>query len=291
MQPPLYGVFVVERFQSGASFFVRPGAGFFAPTRSIAKPARAGGVKVGRRANLAAYSGFARPHLDSFEHDRPSFMGRADGAVPTASFSEIAMHSPEDSANLMSRREASWRRRSKTGLHAMTDTSSFVAIASTIAACAGIGAAVDFYLGKSGAQRINRRLEDWWLRLSYVKWRRFGQEEAQIAVERMDTLFGSFISLRRVKIVVVLIAVGCLATLIPYFCTQNEYLYEGFFSNPHTIALTAFIVISSAVAFSFSISVTRNISWFLAKCIPQGYFASLLEFLILVCLHMAMIAI
>jgi hypothetical protein len=48
-----------KRFQSGASFFVRPGAGFFAPTRSIAKPARAGGVKVGRRANLAAYSGLA----------------------------------------------------------------------------------------------------------------------------------------------------------------------------------------------------------------------------------------
>ncbi len=42
---------------------------FFAPTRSIAKPARAGAVKVGRRPNLAAYSGFARPHLDSFEHD------------------------------------------------------------------------------------------------------------------------------------------------------------------------------------------------------------------------------
>jgi hypothetical protein len=44
---------------------------FFAPTRSIAKPARAGAVKVGRRPNLAAYSSLARPHLDSFEHDGP----------------------------------------------------------------------------------------------------------------------------------------------------------------------------------------------------------------------------
>ena len=44
---------------------------FFAPTRSIAKPARVGAVKVGRRPNLAAYSGLARPHLDSFEHDSP----------------------------------------------------------------------------------------------------------------------------------------------------------------------------------------------------------------------------
>jgi hypothetical protein len=44
---------------------------FFAPTRSIAKSARAGAVKVGRRPNLAAYCGLARPHLDSFEHDGP----------------------------------------------------------------------------------------------------------------------------------------------------------------------------------------------------------------------------
>jgi hypothetical protein len=44
---------------------------FFAPTRRIAKPACAGAVKVGRRPNLAAYSGLARPHLDSFEHGGP----------------------------------------------------------------------------------------------------------------------------------------------------------------------------------------------------------------------------
>ena len=42
---------------------------FFAPTRNIAKPTRAGAVKVGRRPNLAAYSALARPYLDSFEHD------------------------------------------------------------------------------------------------------------------------------------------------------------------------------------------------------------------------------
>ena len=66
---------------------------FFAPTRSIARPARAGAVKVGRRPNLAAYSALARPYLDSFEHDRtlgavgmtirgePAFLG-ADQIAP-----------------------------------------------------------------------------------------------------------------------------------------------------------------------------------------------------------------
>src|SRR5712671_4780946 len=41
---------------------------FFAPTRSIAKPTRAGAVKVGRRTNLSAPSALARPYLDSCEH-------------------------------------------------------------------------------------------------------------------------------------------------------------------------------------------------------------------------------
>jgi len=41
---------------------------FFVPTRSIAKPARAGAVKVGRRTNLSKRSALARPYLDSSEH-------------------------------------------------------------------------------------------------------------------------------------------------------------------------------------------------------------------------------
>jgi hypothetical protein len=37
----------------------------------IAKPARAGAVKVGRRSNPAARTDLAWPHLYSFEHDGP----------------------------------------------------------------------------------------------------------------------------------------------------------------------------------------------------------------------------
>ena len=73
----MYGVFIVKRFESGdLSFSLYRSVSlfdlesrFFAPTRSIARPARAGAVKVGRRSNLASYCALARPHLDSFEHD------------------------------------------------------------------------------------------------------------------------------------------------------------------------------------------------------------------------------
>jgi hypothetical protein len=44
-------------------------ARFFVPTRGSLTSSRAGAVKVGRRAKLAACSELARPYLDSFEHD------------------------------------------------------------------------------------------------------------------------------------------------------------------------------------------------------------------------------
>jgi hypothetical protein len=56
-------------FVPSSCFFVRSQARFFVPTRASLRPARAGAVKVGRRANLSACSALARPHLYSSEHD------------------------------------------------------------------------------------------------------------------------------------------------------------------------------------------------------------------------------
>src|SRR6476620_2154058 len=44
-------------------------ARFFVPTRSSARPSRAGAVKVGRCTNLSTCFALARPYLYSFEHD------------------------------------------------------------------------------------------------------------------------------------------------------------------------------------------------------------------------------
>ena len=57
---PCMGAFLSSGFEAGhvvliVSLFDLESR-FFAPTRSIAKPARAGAFKVGRRPNLAAYS-------------------------------------------------------------------------------------------------------------------------------------------------------------------------------------------------------------------------------------------
>src|SRR4249920_1540034 len=69
------GLFLSRSSQSGNSVVFRQfplfdlKARFFVPTRGSLTSSRAGAVKVGRRANVAACSELARPYLDSFEHD------------------------------------------------------------------------------------------------------------------------------------------------------------------------------------------------------------------------------
>jgi hypothetical protein len=60
----------------------------------------------------------------------------------------------------------------------------------TIAACGGVGAFVDFWIGKGGEKRVRDWLETWWLRFSYVNVRNFGREEANFAVTVLNRLFG-----------------------------------------------------------------------------------------------------
>jgi hypothetical protein len=69
---------------------------------------------------------------------------------------------------------------------------------STIAACSGVGAFIDFWIKKRGQERVRDWLETWWLRFSYVRWGNLGREEAIFAVQVIDYAFGrKFFSARR----------------------------------------------------------------------------------------------
>src|SRR5260370_4423545 len=66
------------------SSFVRAKGRSFVPARRTSIASRAGAVKVGRRAWLAAWSGAARPRLDSAEPDgRNTRVGRLPWRTPS----------------------------------------------------------------------------------------------------------------------------------------------------------------------------------------------------------------
>jgi hypothetical protein len=71
----LYGAFLVKRFKSiFSAFHLLPilwfgrAAGILPPRPWFLELARAGTVKVGRRASLYTHTALARPHLDGGEH-------------------------------------------------------------------------------------------------------------------------------------------------------------------------------------------------------------------------------
>jgi hypothetical protein len=128
----------------------------------------------------------------------------------------------------------------------------------TIAGGAGVGAFIDFYIGKSGQKLVKGWLETWWLRFSYVDARNFGREEALFAVAVMDRVFGRrFFSVRRVCAVTV---AAILSSAIPLATTivRAERAGAGTVLVPSDFHLTYFSVV--LIAFSASVTITRTIA-------------------------------
>ena len=69
------------------------------------------------------------------------------------------------------------------------DPGSWGSALTTVVACGDAGAFIDFWIGRTGEQRVRGWLE-YWIKLSYVRWGNFGREEALFAVRVMDRLFG-----------------------------------------------------------------------------------------------------
>jgi len=87
-------------------------------------------------------------------------------------------------------------------------------ILTTIAASGVIGGYIDFWLGKKGAKRVRELLEDWWLRLGYVRLGNFGREETLFAVNVMDFLFGRSLFSKRRLVSCGAVALACVVLLI-----------------------------------------------------------------------------
>src|SRR4051794_11172932 len=60
-----------------------------------------------------------------------------------------------------------------------------------IAACGGVGGAIDFCIGKAGQVRVRGWLETCWLKMNDVTLNNFGRKEARFAVSLMDNLVGA----------------------------------------------------------------------------------------------------
>jgi hypothetical protein len=103
---------------------------------------------------------------------------------------------------------------------------------STVAACGGVGAFIDFLMSKSDQKRLRDWLETWWLRFSYVDARSFGREEALYALAVIDRVLGrKFLSYRRLLSTTLIgVAVGIVVVMLALFSDSQSYWSD--FGNP-----------------------------------------------------------
>src|SRR4051812_23594489 len=57
-----------------------------------------------------------------------------------------------------------------------------------VVALGGIGALIDFLIGRAGQDKARDLLLRWWINFDDVKWRDVGKKEAQFAVSILDRL-------------------------------------------------------------------------------------------------------
>jgi hypothetical protein len=149
----------------------------------------------------------------------------------------------------------------------------------SVAACGGMGAFIDFYIGKRGQQRVRGWLETWWLKLSYVRWGNFGREEALFAVQVMDRLFGRrLFSVRRMTSVTIITSVSICVMLSLFLLEQIPIydLWDGFVKL-HILFNVVFIVVSVGLSFS----ITRFAASRVANIMTEASYVNFLGF----CFH------
>jgi hypothetical protein len=127
-----------------------------------------------------------------------------------------------------------------------------------IAALSGLGAFIDFLIGRVGQDRTRDILASWWIRFDDIKWSNFGQKEASFSVSVLDLVCGKrFLSVKRIYF---LIATTATLLIIDILIIPHLVSYYMIVSTPVVISMTSIAI--SVLAFSLSISYSREISRF-----------------------------
>jgi hypothetical protein len=159
-----------------------------------------------------------------------------------------------------------------------------------IVAIGGIGAFIDFLIGRTGQERAKDFLLRWWVRFDDVHWRNFGKEEGLFAGELIEKWFGRRIwSLRRYVVACLLLSLSLVIGYIRlsistkdgiwcYFC-----LYAAGYEYGVYYGLSTFILV--LMGFSLSVSFTRFLTFRMAYFCGAGGWKNLMMFCLMMLLN------
>jgi hypothetical protein len=150
-----------------------------------------------------------------------------------------------------------------------------------VAAFGVVGAFIDFYIGKPGERRVRDWLETWWLRLSYVHWGNIGREEALLAVQVIDRLFGErFFSWKRIG-VVIFVTLACAALILTAILVKHTGLAGYQYMWAHLLVDSMVWVIVILFTLNASLSIMRLAAKIVAVLLARTDYFGLLGLIFL----------
>lgn len=153
-----------------------------------------------------------------------------------------------------------------------------------IVACGGIGAFLDFLLGRAGQKKVRNVLERWWIQLAYIEARTFASAEASAAATILQRLFGKFFSKQRVH------SIAFISTAIVLYWLAWRLVHYGNDSELHiSFHWNSLVTLAVAILF-FSVSISLNI-WLankLAKLIPAPTLGRIVLYIALLTLQITL---
>src|SRR5215469_2317542 len=154
-----------------------------------------------------------------------------------------------------------------------------------IVAIGGLGAFIDFLIGKTGQARAKDFLLRWWVRFDDVRWRNFGREEGLYAGRLIERWFGHKIwCWQRVIAAAILyglfLFIGLMRNLLlsspDTFCSRCDSL-PGILGTILGLALLAFFYF---IGFSISVSFTKFITFGMARLCGKNEIRNIIVFLV-----------
>lgn len=147
----------------------------------------------------------------------------------------------------------------------------WVDLIGVIIICTGLGAFVDFWIGKKGQQRLRKWSEDWWLRFAEVKLDNFGRREAEFCHQVLVRLFGKFWSRQRFDICYSIFMVGLLAVFLGIWSDLSDVWNLG--------GIVGALVLIS-IEYSVSITITMQIAKLSSLYLPEKKIYTLISVII-----------
>jgi hypothetical protein len=127
-----------------------------------------------------------------------------------------------------------------------------------IVAIGGLGAFIDFLIGKTGQERAKDFLLKWWVRFDDVHWKNFGREEGLFSGRLIEKLCGRRVwSLRRITIATLILPVLTLFAVLKLLAFGGSHIE---WCNDCGLRDLAFGLVVFLIGFSLSVSFTKMIA-------------------------------